>query len=733
MAITRAMNETLELSLEERRAEAVWFGGGGCVVERDGLSHVYVRGTLVGSFGPKDSATRKLLMVSLAQGERVHLEKLAVAFGYTPDGLLRLRRLYEAEGGRAVMQRVHGGKASKVTPALLRRLHAAFEGGATIDKAWRMVGKKAGLCFSLVGAKRQEWAKSRRTSPAPAATPVATPLLTLVPELSAVEATPPASSDGTGVAKVVAVAALVEAGEERVAGLAVESATSVQHLGSWLLVAMVARLGLHGEAALVAQKRVSAGALRVAVDAVVVALAIGQKCVEGVRRLATSTAASLLMATGAPSPTWTRRTLGRFAANDGGISLHLRLAGAYTREAQAAATAAGPVFYVDNHLRPYTGKYVIRRGWRMQDKRVRPGTSDYYVHDEDGRPVMRLAAPHHGSLTEWLSPLCLLLRMALGPEETILVAFDRAGAFPEQLAALRDTGFEFVTYERRPFPLLPEAAFTEKVILDGETLLLCDTRKNLGKSRGRVRRIAVRMPDGHQLNLLANSKRSAEELLEVMSGRWRQENGFKHGVERWGVNQLDGRVVTTYPPDTIIPNPARRRLDGAIRIARVREGDARAELARLPAGADKRHALQRDIDEAVAEQARLEALRPSTPPRARLEDTELADTLVQHTVEYKLTLDTIRIACANAESDLATMLAPKLPRAAEAKKTLANLFAAPGDIKVGPKAINVCLYPAGTRPERRAFDELLSAVNRLKLTMPGDQQARPLRFSAARI
>ena len=24
-----------------------------------------------------------------------------------------------------------------------------------------------------------------------------------------------------------------------------------------------------------------------------------------------------------------------------------------------------------------------------------------------------------------------------------------------------------------------------------------------------------------------------------MRKRWRQENGFKHGVERWGINQLE--------------------------------------------------------------------------------------------------------------------------------------------------------------------------------------------------
>jgi len=511
----------------------------------------------------------------------------------------------------------------------------------------------------------------------------------------------------------------------------VESAAHVQHLGAWLLVAMTARLGLYEVAETTAERRVRADAVRLALDAVVMALGLGQRCVEGVRRLATSTAAVLMMATGLPSPSWVRSVLGRFAADEGGMKLHLRMAGAYLREAGASATAAGPVFYVDNHLRPYTGQEVIRRGWRMQDKRVRPGTSDYYVHDEDGRPVMRMASPSHDSLTEWLSPIAGLLRTALGGDETILLAFDRAGAFPEQLEALREEGFEFVTYERRPYPTMPATAFTEEATLDGEVYRFCDTRKNLGKGRGRVRRIGVKLPDGYQLNLLAGSRRSAVELLEVMSGRWRQENGFKHGVERWGINQLDGRQVQPFDPATIIPNPARRRLDRAIRIARTQEGDARAKLARLGAGDAKCAKMQQDIDEAVVEQLRLEGLRPSTPPHAALRDTELADTLVHHTVEYKLVLDTIRIACANAEADLAVMLAPLLPRAAEAKKTLANLFAAPGGIKASRNAITVQLDPAGTRPERKALEMLLAEVSRLNLTMPGDQQGRSLRFVLA--
>jgi hypothetical protein len=172
----------------------------------------------------------------------------------------------------------------------------------------------------------------------------------------------------------------------------------------------------------------------------------------------------------------------------------------------------------------------------MQDKRVRPGISEYYVHDEDGRPVMRIDVPSHDSLTSWLSPLARRLRDVLGPDVKILLAFDRAGAFPEQMASLREEGFDFVTYERKPFSLLSAAAFHDTLEFDGETIPYSDARTNLGKARGRIRRIALRMPEGRQINLVAVSEQDAPWLIGVMRGRWAQENAFKHGVERWGIN-----------------------------------------------------------------------------------------------------------------------------------------------------------------------------------------------------
>jgi len=516
-----------------------------------------------------------------------------------------------------------------------------------------------------------------------------------------------------------------------VAGTRLEAGRGVQHLGSWMMVAALNAMGLYREVETNYSGRFASSSVRVALDALVIALSIGQRSVEGVRRLATPTARILLRASHAPSASWVRRVLGSVAHDHGGERLQVAMAREYMRVGAKFSDADRPsVFYVDNHLRPYTGDQVIRKGWRMQDKAVRAGVSDYYVHDEDGRPLFRVDVASHDSLTTWLPPIAELLRESLGEDRRILLCFDRAGAFPEHLAELRNESFEFVTYERRPYPPLPVSSFSEALRHNGEVVALHESRlKNLGSGRGRVRRIAFRTGDsGHQVNLLANSSLPAEELYLVMRGRWGQENGFKHGVERWGINQLDGRTVVPYPPETIVPNPARRRLDEALRVERAREGRARRQLARLAPADPARTKWEAELKDAVSLQAEFEELRPAIPKHAPLAETELAETLVQHVGEYKTLIDAVRIACANAESEMACILAPSLPRPAEAKRVIQNLLLAPGSIHQGVEHVTVSIQPAGTRQELTAIAKLLGECTSWKLMMPDDPRARPLRF-----
>ena len=691
-----------------------WFSENGCVVYLPNVVEVFVGGTLIASYAPEDKNLRDVVLVGLSQDTQIRKGKLAEAFGIGAERLRLIRKEVEEQGLAAITKRPKRGRKSIVTPALRRRLYELFESGMNTTQVYLERGEDAGLSYSTVCRVRRSWLEQRQEAPVQLALDDDSGGETIEPEAS-----PETQEDRDDVV---------------VATRGPRSGRKVQHVGGWLLIAVVQALGLH-EAMSGRQElgKALAQRLRVIVDAVVLALGLGQRCVEGVRRLQTPTADVLLRASAAPSASWTRRVLKQLVRKASAFWLQMSMMQVYlerSRDDQAAA-----VFYVDNHMRPYSGKQTTRKGWRMQDKRVVPGATDYYVHDEDGRPVYRFDVPSNDALTGWLTPLTAQLRAALGPKQRILVAFDRAGAFPEQMRRLRDSSIEFVTYERRPYPLLSGTAFDEQVTVhkegdkDAEVIEVHESRqKNLGKGRGRVRRIALKMSDGRQVNLLAVSDEPKERLIEVMLGRWVQENGFKHGNERWGINQLDGRKVEPYAPETIIPNPARRRLDHALRLARQREGEARRKLARLGAENPKRAKVQHDLDESLELQQQLETQRPHVPKKAPLQETELAGKLVYHPGEYKTLLDTIRIAAANAESELSAALAPHLRRPKEAKKVLANIFAAPGDVRVNTRTITVTLGPAGTQHEQRAIQQLFQVVNRWRLTLPGDSERRRLRF-----
>jgi hypothetical protein len=776
-----------------------WFRPHGCVEAReDGSFAVYVGGSLIGTFTARCPAGRDVLMAVVMEDARTRPGEIAQAFRVSAETVRRARLRAERGGLAQVSQGRQRGAPSKLTPALRRRLYQLFELGLSGRAVLGAIRRK--VSYSTVLRARQQWQAERETTDqesasaaqrAVAATAVTAAANDTVGEVESEseavgrgeacreaekpESKPELTGDGqrvvaapTGTA--AANDAVVEeesrtaqwveaqrakgkrqsepvaAGEAEFSAetgrreLSLEEATAgnrgqtVQHAGTWIMLGMLQAMGLYAIAKAACRGAVPPVALRVSLDAVAIALSLGQRCVEGVRRLATPSAALLLRARGAISASWARRVLKRFA-KPASVPLHLAMARGYLERAQREDRRV--VLYVDNHLRPYTGQHTLRKGWRMQDKRARPGVSDYYVHDEAGRPLFRIDDPTHRSLTQWLRPVAEFVRSVLGSETIPVLAFDRGGAFPEEMAALRETGVEFTTYERAPYAQYTHASFNQTVTLTRESnpdepvvIRFTDERhKNLGKGRGRLRRIAMQMPDGQQVNLLSASTLPSEELIRIQLQRWGcQENQFKHGNERWAINQLDGRRVQPYPADAIIPNPERSRIERDLRLARAAEGQARNKLARLDRHDPKRPRVEKDLQHALELQEQLEALRPHTPTHAPVCETELRDELVQHDGAYKTVIDTLRIALANAETDLASQLAPHLRKPREAKKTLASLLAAAGTVRLTRRTVTVSLAPAATSCEREAFTSLLKRISAMNLTLPGDASRRRLVF-----
>lgn len=764
----------------ESAPRRVWFGRAGCVERDDDGRHVVlVGGSAVGLFDEDDPAARDVLVAMIAS-TGVNRQQIAEAFRVSDATVERAVTRFHRGGLKAVADTGHRGGYSVRTPKLRQRLEALFEQGYGPRAAHREVAKRAS--YGTVQSLHKQWRAGRAaaaadrieavqlelvaaasndatdaTADALALGAIARPDVStanadeddVLDSVDAVEAasapttttdTPglEAGDDDGGEPMDLAEPLGAERGArtelplDQVVGAS--EGQMVQHAGAWLLIGMLHALGVYELAAKWRGKSVGGVVLRIALDAAVLALAVGQKCVEGVRRLQTPTAATLLRHRTAVSASWVRRVLKRFAEKSGTMFQATVAAKLLQR---SAGDEQRVWLYVDGHMRAYTGKHVIRKGWRMQDKRAVPGTSDYYVHDEDGFPLWHITSSAHESLCAWLGPVVDFAKLALGREAIPALVFDRGGSFPMTMATLRALGAEFVTYERKPYTLLTRTEFDQELTL---RLASCPhkpiviryteaAQKNLHGGRGRVRRIALLMDDGAQINLLAVSALPAEDLIRKQLARWGcQENQFKHEVERWGINQLDGRKVEEYPPDAIIPNPARTKLEHELRLATTTEGVARCELARVPSEHPRRARLEEDLRRSLERQHELELLRVSVPKRAPVNKTPLAGKLRRHLHSYKAVLDTLRIVLANAESDLALRLGAHLDRPREAKKLLANLLLAPGVVRVTPRSVSVRLAPAATRSERAALAAFLRDANRLRLALPGDRAGRPLRF-----
>lgn len=719
------------------RGRTRYFSKTGCVVEYPERRDVFVGGSLIGMFTPEDRPMRNTLLVAAARSEGAVLGKLAEAFGVSVGTLFSVRRRFERGGLQAIVK--SGGKPRKLTPKLVEQLSKLFEQGLTIDEAHKRIRKR--VSRTIVGRAHKQWADAKKSQQQreqrehedktrQQTLDVFVTVKKAERRVRRKPAEPTDPKDG-------------EAETDEEIGLVRATAcggTHVQHLGSWIMLAMLGALGLYAYAEYLradaarkladkGKRFIAAAALRVALDAVALSLVLGEGCVEGVRRIATPSAPTLLRHRRAITPSWARRVLGYFSDAAGDL-LHMVQATVLVQHSEQHADER-VVFYVDNHMRPYTGKNTVRKGWRMRDKRAVAGATDYWVHDAQGRPVFRVHSPEHDSLASWLQPIGDKLREALHDKDRrVVLVFDRAGAGAETMTQLRDAGFDFVTYEKKPYPKLAACAFDHWIEIDDKRYEYTEVnRKNLRKGRGRVRRIAMRSAEGEQFNIVAASEAPAVDIITWMLARWaRQENQFKHGAERWGFNQLDGRRTEEYPPDAIIPNPARRRVERELQDARKTEGEALRKLSRLELDDPKRDKLEGDIDRARAAQDNLEALRPYVPTHAAVEDTELAGELVKHRRSYKLLIDTLRIGLANAESELAARLAPRLVRGKEAKKTLKNLFVAPGSVRVNKRSVTITLSPAGTPRELEAFAGLLAELNDLPLTLPGDAEGRRLRF-----
>jgi transposase len=395
----------------------------------------------------------------------------------------------------------------------------------------------------------------------------------------------------------------------------------------------------------------------------------------------------------APEVKTLRRKLSRLAAC--GRAAEFGRALAQRRVAQHEQALG--FLYVDGHVRVYHGQHRLPKTHVARMRLSLPATSDYWVNDIAGDPLLVITAEANAGLVKMLPVILVQVRSLVG-RRRVTVVFDRGGYSPKLFGQIVEAGFDLLTYRKGRYPRIPKRQFREyRQRVDGRIhrYVLADQEVRLGPQRLRLRQVTRRMDNGHQTPILTSRRDLAAALVAYrMFERWRQENFFKYLREEYALDALAEYAVVPDDPTREVPNPAWAAVDAKLRQAQAQldrlqaeygfEALTNLELRRRTMRGFKvaQGGLGQKIWHAMERVAQLEARRAKLPRRIPIATTTV-DPVVKLAPERQHLTNLIKMVAYQAESELLRMVVPYDRRAADEGRTLIqSVLASAANIEV---------------------------------------------------
>src|SRR5487761_2060093 len=159
----------------------------------------------------------------------------------------------------------------------------------------------------------------------------------------------------------------------------------------------------------------------------------------------------------APEVKTLRRQLSRLAAHHQAHELGAQLA--RLRVAQRGHLMG--FLYVDGHVRAYHGERTISRAFVARRHLAMPATTDYWVNDRAGDPLLLITGDINAALTTAFPSLLREVRAVLG-ERRATIVFDRGGWSPKLFRTMIQEGFDILTYRKGKGRLVNERRFVHR-------------------------------------------------------------------------------------------------------------------------------------------------------------------------------------------------------------------------------------------------------------------------------
>lgn len=394
------------------------------------------------------------------------------------------------------------------------------------------------------------------------------------------------------------------------------------------------------------------------------------------------------------------------------------------------ALAATAYLYVDGHMKLYTGKRKLAEVWNSQRRMPLPGVLQYFVNDQQGRPLLFITEEANASLAQAMPRVVAAVRAVLG-ERPFTVIFDRGGYDGNLYQWLRSEGIDFITYQRGK-PNLPRERFQRRSCrFEGRqiTMMIAEDEVKVNKS-GPWRRIVVLLKDGHQTPILTSlgPEVTAVRIACLIFARWRQENFFRYMRERHGLDQLLGYSYGEADGARLVPNPEWKKADRELKARRQELAALRAQLGQavLDQPRDSKrtaHGLKTAQKGSLGRARELEGLikalletRAALPRQIPLAEAGPRQAML---LEHKEIIDRVKITAYNAEEWLLDLLMRHYPNPHDVRDLLRSFARLSGEMRTQADRVLITIDAPDLPLHRRVLRGLCHDLNQAAPTFPG--------------
>jgi hypothetical protein len=414
------------------------------------------------------------------------------------------------------------------------------------------------------------------------------------------------------------------------------------------------------------------------------------------------------------------------------------------REPEAAA-----VFYVDGHVRVYSGSQTdLPKHYVSRQKLCLRATVDYWVNAMGGRPFFFINKEVDPGLISVLEEEIIPRLLRDTPDQPteealkdnphlhrLTVIFDREGYSPALFARLRKRRIACVTYRKNPGEAWPETEFTSRqvVLSSGNVVEMLIAERGVLMGSLWLREVRKLTESGHQTSILATDYVSDMTVVAVaMFARWSQENFLKYMRNHFNLDRLIEYSTEEIPDTTKVVNPEYRRIAAEIRKQRGMHTRLCAQFGAItftdeiePGKAEvyqqKKAALQEEIGNIQQGLEGLKQRRKETKRHIPLSDLPEEERFQRLSVQSKYLIDTIKMVAYRAETVMASLICEKMSHPDEARSLLRALYAAEADILPDPAlgTLTVRLHHLANRGSGEVLRHLCSELNSTETVFPG--------------